>query len=341
MLQSLFQYILQQNKDIVLLIGHDGRIVDANDTAVAAYGYDHSDLSAKSIQDLCAPETVFNISDIFKKSTEQALKYKTEHQSKSGKVFPVEITVRSNRVDNEDMLLCIVSDLSKEAKTAAAGRKKDKKYEELQTAYEEIKSAYEELAKTTYESFNDFSGLLLSKRKEEQARKRAELLSNTDHLTGTLNRRAFEKQLDAEINRARRENLSLSIILADIDLFKNINDTYGHQVGDEVLKILAEFLMQQCRSYDFVGRYGGEEFILCLPGAGQEDAFKKAGRLCKAVQKLEIPGVDKIKISASFGVASLRTVEGENIDTIFKRADDAMYQAKTDGRKCVRVEKFQ
>ena len=340
MLQSLFQYILQQDKDIVLLVGHDGRIVDANDTAVSAYEYDRSDLLAKSIQDLCAPETAFNISDIFKESTEQAFKYKTEHQSKSGKVFPVEIIARCNRINDEDMLLCIVNNISN-TEPAGTGKKKDKKYKELKTAYEEIKSAYEELAKTTYESFNDFSGLLLSKRKEEQARKRAELLSNIDHLTGTLNRRAFEKQLDAEINRARRENLSLSIILADIDFFKQINDTHGHQVGDEVLKILAEFLMQQCRSYDFVGRYGGEEFILCLPGAGQEDAFKKAGRLCKAVQKLEIPGVDKVKISASFGVASLRAVEGENIDTIFKRADDAMYQAKTDGRKCVRVEKFQ
>lgn len=334
MLQSLFQYLLLQNNDIVLLIGHDGRIADANDTAASAYEYDREELLAGNIRDLCEPEAEFDISDALKESSIQALKTKTSHRSKSGRVFPVEIIARSARIDDEEMLLCVVSDLSK---TGPDG-KKDEKYEELKAAYEEIKTAYEELAKTTYESFNDISGLVLSKRKEEQARKRAELLSNTDYLTGTLNRRAFEKQLDAEINRARRENLSLSVILTDIDYFKNINDTHGHQLGDEVLKKMAEYLMQQCRSYDFVGRYGGEEFIICLPGAGREDAFKKASRLCTAVPKLEVPGLDSIKITASFGVSSLRSAEIENIDTIFKRADQALYKAKSDGRNCVRME---
>jgi diguanylate cyclase (GGDEF)-like protein/PAS domain S-box-containing protein len=337
MLQSLFQYLLLQNNDIVLLIGHDGRIVDANDTAASAYEFDRSELLTRNIQDLCAPETTFDVSEAIKESAGQALKSKTSQSSKNGKVFPVEIIARSASIDNEQMLLCVVSDLSI-TEPAGKGRKKDKKYEELKASYEEIKTAYEELAKTTYESFNDISGLVLSKRKEEQARKRAELLSNTDHLTGTLNRRAFEKQLDAEINRARREKLTLSIILSDIDFFKQINDTQGHQMGDEVLKKLAEFLIQQCRSYDFVGRYGGEEFIICLPGANREDALKKAKRLCAAVEKLEVTGLDNAKITASFGVSSLRNEDGENIDTIFKRADKALYKAKSDGRNCVRIE---
>jgi len=337
MFQSLFQYLLLQNNDIVLLIGQDGRIVDANKTAAAAYEYDREELLAGNIRDLCAPDTTFDISDTFQESAGQALRTKTLQRSKSGRVFPVEIISRSARIDDEEMLLCVVNDLTKTG-AAGKGRKKDKKYEELKAAYEEIKTAYEELAKTTYETFNDISGLVLSKRKEEQARKRAELLSSIDYLTGTLNRRAFEKQLDAEINRARRENLSLAVILTDIDFFKNINDTHGHQLGDEVLKKMAEFLMQQCRSYDFVGRYGGEEFIICLPGASGEDAFKKAERLCAAVSELKVPGLENEKITASFGVSSLRTAEGENIDTIFKRADQALYKAKNEGRNCVRME---
>ncbi|MFX4262721.1 sensor domain-containing diguanylate cyclase [Pelotomaculum propionicicum] len=337
MFQSLFQYLLLQNNDIVLLIGHDGRIVDANDTAASAYEYDREELLAGNFEDLCAPDTAFDISDALKESAGQALKIKTSQRGKSGRVFPVEIIARSARIDDEEMLFCVVSDLTKTG-AAGKGRKKDKKYEELKASYEEIKTAYEELAKTTYESFNDISGLVLSKRKEEQARKRAELLSNTDYLTGTLNRRAFEKQLDAEINRARRENLPLGVILTDIDFFKNINDTHGHQLGDEVLKKMAEFLMQQCRSYDFVGRYGGEEFIICLPGASLEDAYKKACRLCAAVPKLEVPGLDNIKITASFGVSSLKSADRENIDTIFKRADQALYKAKSEGRNCVRME---
>jgi diguanylate cyclase (GGDEF)-like protein len=235
------------------------------------------------------------------------------------------------------MLLCIISDLS-ENEPARTASDAEHEYQELKKAYEEIKAAYKELAKTTYESFNDISGLVLSKRKEELARKRAEMLSNTDPLTGALNRRAFDKRLDAEINRARRENLSLSVVLAEIDFFKQIKDDYGHQTGDEVLKILADFLMQQCRTYDFVGRCGDEEFIVCLPGAGREDAFKKASSLSANLQKIKIPGLDNIKISASFGVTSLRTTVGENIDTIIKRADKALHQAKADGRNCVRME---
>lgn len=336
MFRSFFQYLLLQNNDIVMLIGQDGRIVDANDTAASVYEYDRRALLAGNFKELCASEITFDISEAIKESAGQAIKFKTAQRSKSGKVFPAEIIARSARIDDEDMLLCVISDLSK-TEPDGKDRKKDKKYEELKAAYEEIKTAYAELAKTTYESFNDISSLVLSKRKEEQARKRAELLSNTDYLTGTLKRRAFEKQLDAEINRAGRENLPLSVILTDIDHFKQINDTYGHQLGDEVLKKLAEHLMQQCRSYDFVGRYGGEEFIICLPGAGLEDTFKKAARLCAEVPELEIPGLDNEKITASFGVSTLKAVVGENIDTIFKRADQALYKAKTSGRDCVRV----
>jgi two-component system chemotaxis response regulator CheY len=235
------------------------------------------------------------------------------------------------------MLLCIISILPE---NEAAGTSGDivNEYNELKKDYEEIKAAYKELAKTTYESFNDISSLVLSKRKEELARKRAEMLSNTDQLTGALSRRAFDKRLDAEINRARRENLALGVVLVDLEYLKQINDTTGKQAGDEVLKILADFLMQQCRTYDFVGRYGAEEFIVCLPGAGREDSFKKASSLCENVQNLKVPGLDNVKLSVSFGVTALRTTVGENIDTIIKRADKALNQAKLDGRNCVRQE---
>jgi diguanylate cyclase (GGDEF)-like protein/PAS domain S-box-containing protein len=337
MFQSLFRYLLQQNNDIVLLIGRDGRIVDANDTALSAYEYNRGELLAMNIQDLCAPGDNFDVPETIKGSAGQAIKYKTLQASKSGMVLPVEIIARSASIDNEEMLLCIISILSENEAAETSGDIVNE-YKELKKAYEEIKAAYKELAKTTYESFNDISSLVLSKRKEELARKRAEMLSNTDHLTGALTRRAFDKRLDAEINRARRENLSLGVVLVDLDCLEQINDTTGKQAGDEVLKILADFLMQQCRTYDFVGRYGAEEFIVCLPGAGREDSFKKASSLCENVQKLKVPGLDNVKLSASFGVTALRTTVGENIDTIIKRADKALNQAKMDGRNCVRRE---
>ncbi|MDD4767357.1 MAG: sensor domain-containing diguanylate cyclase [Desulfotomaculaceae bacterium] len=336
MFQSFFQYLILQNNDMVLLIRQDGRIVDTNDTAASVYEYDRRALLTMNFKELCAPETTFDISEAIKESTGQTMKFKTVQSSKSGEVFPVEIIARSARIDDEDMLLCVIRALSK-TEPDGENRSKDKKYEEIKEAYEEIKTAYTELAKTTYKSFNDISSLVLSKRKEEQARKRSELLSNIDYLTGTLKRRAFEKQLDAEINRARRGNLPLSVILTDIDFYKQINDTHGHQSGNEVLKKLAEFLMQQCRSYDFIGRYGGEEFIICLSGASPEDAFKKAEHLCIAVPKLEIPGMDNIEITASFGVSSLRAADGENINAILMRANQALAQAKSNGGNCARM----
>ncbi len=334
MYQTLFRYLLLQNNDIVLLIGKDGKIVDANDTAASAYEYDRDELLDMDFRDLCSPETVFDVAEAIKESENGGLEFKLSQRGKSGRVFSVDVITRSAMVDHQEMLLFVIIDPAKTEKAVDAN---DQEYEELKRAYEEIKTAYAELAKTTYESFNDISSLMLSKRKEERARKRAELLSNTDHLTGALNRRAFEKRLDAEINRARRENMSLGLILVDIDFFKKFNDTYGHQLGDEVLKKLAEFLMQQCRSYDFVGRYGGEEFIICLPGASPGDTFKKAGNLCAALPELEIPGLANAKITASFGVSSLRATEGENIGTLFKRADQALYRAKSEGKNCVRT----
>ena len=194
-------------------------------------------------------------------------------------------------------------------------------------------------SRTTYDSFIDISSLLVSKREEKIAREKAELLSNTDYLTGLTNRRAFEEQLELEINGAKREGKTLGIILIDIDHFKIINDTYGHQVGDMVLKNFASFLSRHSRSNDFMGRYGGEEFILCLPGVNTEEALKIAERLRQSVQEhmIPVPGLKPLNITASFGVAVLKVSEGENLESLIKRADKALYRAKEEGRNCSRL----
>jgi two-component system, cell cycle response regulator len=163
-------------------------------------------------------------------------------------------------------------------------------------------------------------------------------LANTDPLTGLLNRRAFMERMEQEMSRAQREKKPLSLILADIDHFKNVNDTYGHQIGDLVLQRFVGQLTTSTRLYDFLGRYGGEEFVVCLPGADGLRAASVAERMRRQVEDMEIMLPDdsrSIRITASLGTASDSIGSGENIDLLIKRADDALYSAKNKGRNCV------
>jgi two-component system, cell cycle response regulator len=163
-------------------------------------------------------------------------------------------------------------------------------------------------------------------------------LANTDPLTGISNRRAFMERLKAELERAARENAPLSIIMADIDHFKRVNDEYGHQAGDRVLQEFSRRLMKPARPYDFLGRYGGEEFIACLPNTNEAQARSIAERLRRGVEETAISRSDdaNIPITASFGTASLRAGAGnDDVDRLIKRADDALYKAKREGRNRV------
>lgn len=165
-------------------------------------------------------------------------------------------------------------------------------------------------------------------------------LANTDSLTGVLNRRAFMERIQVEICRSVRENVPLSLILADIDHFKQINDQYGHQVGDLVLQRFAGVITAYCRGYDFVGRYGGEEFVVCLPGIDCLKASSVAERMRRGIEatRISIPNsVHEISITTSFGVASLRIESEESPDSVIGRADNAMYQAKHEGRNRIHV----
>lgn len=165
-------------------------------------------------------------------------------------------------------------------------------------------------------------------------------LASTDYLTGLLNRRSFMESLEAEINRCEREKKPLGIIIADIDHFKEINDSYGHQAGDIVLQGFARNVTKACRLYDFIGRYGGEEFIICLPGADRQETAKIAERIRFTVERYKEFIPDKnvcISITASFGVASLDMNAQESVDQLISNADNALYRAKDGGRNRVEI----
>lgn len=163
-------------------------------------------------------------------------------------------------------------------------------------------------------------------------------LASTDYLTGLLNRRAFLERMTRELNRCQRERSHLGIIIMDIDHFKQVNDKYGHQVGDLVLQELSAALANSCRVYDFFGRYGGEEFIMCLPGADKWNTYQIAERMRVSIESQKIFLADKkafINVTASFGVASMLPDQPQSSDELIKQADDALYQAKGEGRNRV------
>ena len=173
----------------------------------------------------------------------------------------------------------------------------------------------------------------------------AEILKHAtlDALTGFYNRRQLEERIKQEVSGAKRKNQPLCAIMTDIDFFKSVNDTYGHAVGDLVLKTVAQIIKSELRDYDIAGRYGGEEFTVLLPSTDIANAKMVAERLRKAVEKKKID-ISKIvpdapskyiNVTISLGVYSFITED--NGETLIQKADKALYNAKSNGRNKVIV----
>lgn len=169
-----------------------------------------------------------------------------------------------------------------------------------------------------------------------QAREELRDRANKDLLTMLPNRPAIAAALEQELSRSHRDNRTVGIILLDIDHFKKINDTYGHFAGDAVLREAAARLRGNMRTYDVVGRYGGEEFLVVLPNCDLEQAAHQAERMRVRLNgtTMQVDGVE-ILVSASFGV-TVSDGTDLGLDAWVRVADEALYRAKADGRNCVR-----
>jgi two-component system cell cycle response regulator len=169
-------------------------------------------------------------------------------------------------------------------------------------------------------------------------RARLEVLALTDPLTHTHNRRALVERLTEELERARRYSLDLALLIVDLDHFKTVNDSYGHLIGDEVLRGVARTLQREARTVDVVARYGGEEFIVILPETAAEGAVALAERIRERVcSSPPIPGGEYgwLRVTVSIGVATVPTSYASSPDELIALADQALYRAKAEGRNRV------
>lgn len=172
----------------------------------------------------------------------------------------------------------------------------------------------------------DVSELMAANRELEQ-------LARHDALTGLYNRLALNERIREEFLRMKRSGMRYAILLADVDHFKAVNDTFGHETGDAVLRQVGQLLEASARVTDFVARYGGEEFLLILPDTPLESAQRVAEKLCQAVAEAVHPVVGKVTLSIGVAAAGL---EDESEDIALSSADLALYEAKASGRNCVR-----
>jgi two-component system, cell cycle response regulator len=189
----------------------------------------------------------------------------------------------------------------------------------IQTAVAAIEKAY------------DFESAMVDKRHFEQ-------LASTDALTGTMNRRALADALAAELDRARRYNLYLSVLIADLDRFKQVNDIRGHLAGDGVLRQVGDLLRHEARSVDLIARYGGEEFVVVMPETTVQGAAVFAERVRGKVQARNFApsGEEPLHLTVSIGLAGFPDERVTSADSFLALADQALYRAKNEGRNLVR-----
>jgi len=192
------------------------------------------------------------------------------------------------------------------------------------------------LVETTRTYSRTIVDLVTDKAELEQRSKKYQELSHLDTLTGILNRSGIHHRLEALVNNGGVE--SMGLVILDLDNFKSVNDTYGHDVGDQVLSLTAEVIQGSVRDEDIFGRWGGEEFILILPNTGFEGARLKAELLRERLVSFEYVIGRPLVVTASMGATSFKP--NESFDQAFKRADVALLQAKSEGRNRVVVAKL-
>ena len=297
--------------DVIYSYGLDLKIINVSPSVENILGYTPEEVIGKTFPELniLSPEYLdVGLSDTLKVFSGETIRSAYEFVAKDGTRIYGEIFGSPLRSKDGEVIgvVSIARDIT-----------------ERKRAEEELKRAHEELQAH------------VTKIEKLQAELREQALR--DPLTGLYNRRYLAEMLENELARVKREKKSMSVIVTDIDHFKNINDNYGHQIGDEFLRKIASLINNHTRKTDIACRYGGEEFLLVMPGTSVKSAAKRAEGLRLECTQIQVPYENKeLSVTLSFGVASY-PAHGQGAEEIVIKADKALYKSKRSGRNRVTV----
>lgn len=325
--QTYLETLLLEMGEGVIVLDNSKRVKFANKRFLEMTGYSEKEIRGIELLEIFDPNERESIKNRLEECIKnEECKVRISIIAKDKRLIPTLSSIKVLRVNEEALeYLIVFSDLTEI----------EKKEKELEDALEEIKTLNEELNRRSQQLEIALASLDMKLFETERAKEEAEKLAITDSLTGLFNRRFLEEKLANELIRVKAFKNYLSIVMADIDHFKRINDTYGHKVGDEVLKMLGIILKANVREEDVVARYGGEEFVILLHNVSKYDAYKIAERIRIEVEETSFKEIGVLeRITISFGISCFPT-DGEEAIDLLRKADQALYQAKSSGRNRV------
>ncbi len=304
--EELFRLAFENANIGMCLVDLNGRFMKVNQQMCRIFGYNADEFEQMEVNNITHPNHQYMIHELLEQAASGAREhftYERQYLHKAGHVLWGQISSSLVR-DGAGRPLYFISHIQDITERKQAE-------DALRQAKSELESKNEELY---------------------QAYIREQLLARTDTLTGINNRRYFFEVAVHEFNAAVRYGHPLSAIVFDIDHFKELNDTYGHKAGDDMLRNLAQLTRQQLRDADILARYGGEEFIVLLPYTNASQAYLVAERIREKVAAFRLAVAEtEVGITLSLGVAAFDP-QTDNLDKLIQRADQAMYQAKNGGR---------
>jgi diguanylate cyclase (GGDEF)-like protein/PAS domain S-box-containing protein len=321
--EERYRTLYESSRDGIVAANLESRITECNQPYAEMLGYSREELKRLRHQKITPSKWHAFNEDVFREVMERGYSYEFEQEyiRKDGKVFPV--SLRTWRIDDETGnpvgMYSVVRDIT-----------------ERKRAEEALRRAHDDLEVRVQERTAELARANEALRAEIIERKRAEetirQLAHHDALTGLPNRRLFNDRLNLALAYAHRNQQNLAVMLLDLDHFKDVNDTLGHGVGDQLLQAVGDRLTSLLRRSDTVARMGGDEFMLLLPEIAQvEDAAQVAAKILEAFRKPFVCDGHEIHTTTSIGIA-LYPNHGEDVDTLMKNADTAMYRAKDQGR---------